>query len=875
MRKTLFVSISLLFIAVLGHAQFPAAGARQGGAQMTGRFYGKIIDSLLNKGIDAASVQLIQNKYDSTSKKKKDVIIAGMLTSPNGDFSLENVPIFGQYKLKITAIGYEDIQMNVKFDIKMPDRNSIANQDFSALLSMADKDLGNIKLKVDAKVLGNVTVTSDKPMLQLGIDRKVFNVEKNIVSAGGTAVDIMKNIPSLSVDLDGNVTLRNSSPQIFVDGRPTTMQLDQIPADAIESVEMITNPSAKFDASGGTAGILNIVLKKNKKVGYNGGIRVNADSRGRVGGGADINIRQNKVNFFSSVNYFPRKSISTGTTERNTLIGNPSSSLLQSDKNTSTGRFAFARAGFDYFIDNRNTFSLSGSLGGGKFKPFNTSDLYTTYNTQPLTSSFGLRNSESVGNFNFKGLQGSIKHNFPKPGREWTADVNYNRRDNKNDNTIMTEYYPSKGAPLDSSYSQRQLGEGYGSNLVVQTDFVNPINDQTKIEMGLRGAYNDNNSINNIFQYDETTNSYVLSGLLSSDFKSRSTVLAGYVTYSKQLKNFGYQLGLRAESSTFNGKIPSKATSFDINFPLSFFPSVFLSEKLKNDQELQINYSRRINRPGFWQLFPFIDYSDTLNLSRGNPELNPEFTNSFELSYQKIFKNRDNFLASLYFKNTNGLITRNQIVEANPVTGKDQLVNTYINANSSYITGLEMTMKNKVTKWWDLVSNLNLFTSKINVNDPLIAPQKQFFSWFGKLNNTFKIVKKLSLQVSGEYQSKTILPPNGGGGRFGGPWGQSSSTSQGYIRSSYFVDAGLRFDFLKNNMASVSLNVNDIFRTRRSWVYSESPYFTQDVFRRRDPQILRLNLSWRFGKFDPNLFKRKNMRGERESMQNMNEGTGF
>ena len=173
------------------------------------------------------------------------------------------------------------------------------NGDMSSMLNAVDKDLGNIKLEIDAQQLEEVTVTSNKPLLTMGIDRKIFNVEKNLNSVGGTAVDVMKNVPGLNVDIDGNVSMRNASPQLFVDGRPTTMTLEQIPADAIATVELITNPSAKFDASGGGAGILNVVLKKNRKAGYNGSIRVNLDSRLRGGFGGDINIKTNKINFFS------------------------------------------------------------------------------------------------------------------------------------------------------------------------------------------------------------------------------------------------------------------------------------------------------------------------------------------------------------------------------------------------------------------------------------------------------------------------------------------------------------------------------------------------------------------------------------------------
>jgi outer membrane receptor protein involved in Fe transport len=867
--KKIVLFLGATFLGLLTFSQNPASGNRGNGAQqMMGRFYGKVVEASTGKGVDAASVQLVQSKPDTVTKKRVDVVINGMLTKANGEFTLENVPMLGQYKLKITAIGFTPYEKNIAFDLKM-------GGDMSAMLNAVDKDLGNVKLEIDAQILGAVTVTASNPLLRLGVDRKIFNVDKNIVSAGGTAVDVMRSVPSLSVDIDGNVALRNNAPQIFVDGRPTTMQLDQIPADAIESVEIITNPSAKFDASGGTAGILNIVLKKNKKVGYNGSIRTNIDSRARVGIGGDINMRQNKLNLFASGNYMQRKSISNGTTDRLTLIGNPQTDLRQVDKSTMKGSFMFGRAGFDYFISNRNTFSASINMGRGSFKPNTISDIFIdSLYSSGVTSSFNQRISNSAGEFRNMGTTLSFKHNFPKAGREITADATYNLRKNENNNVVETDYYKLPQNTLEQTFRQRQLGSGKNKSLVVQTDYTDPITDKSKIEMGVRAAFNDVNSMNNFYTYNSSSDQYEYISALSNIFASNDRVLAAYATYSNQAKSFGYLLGLRAESSKYEGRLPDKNLDFNIEFPLSFFPSVFLTQKLKNDQEMQLNYSRRINRPGFWQLFPFTDYSDSLNLSRGNPDLNPEFTNSIELSYQKIFKNKDNFLTSLYYKNTNDLITRFQVLEQNAVSGKDQLINTYINANSSYVTGLEMILKNKITKWWEITSNMNFFTSKIKLNDPTIAEQDQFASWFGKLSNSLKLPKNFTIQLSGEYQSKTILPPGGSGGRgggFGGPGGMFGQTtsSQGYVRPNYFVDAAVRFEFLKNKAASISLNVNDIFKTRRSSVHSESPYFIQDVVRYRDPQILRLNFNWRFGKFDPNLFKRKNTKGERESMNNM------
>ncbi|HTD93086.1 MAG TPA: carboxypeptidase regulatory-like domain-containing protein, partial [Chitinophagaceae bacterium] len=336
--RNFFTVLLFILCAYSASAQPPAGTVRPGGQSVTGRLYGKIVEAASGKPIEYASVQLIQNKYDSVKKQRAETVIGGMLTKPNGDFSIENVPVFGPLKLKVTGIGFKEMVENVSFDLKRPAAGS-GSGDMSAMLGALDKDLGNIKVELEEKTLGNVTVTTERPGLTLGIDRKIFNVDKNIVSAGGTATDIMRNIPSLNVDIDGNVTLRNNTPQIFVDGRPSNLTLDQIPADAIQSVELITNPSAKFDASGGTAGILNIVLKKEKKVGYNGNVRANIDSRGRIGAGGDINLRQQKVNVFASGQFNQRKSISTGTTTRLNLYDSPETFLTQHDRSVQLGEF--------------------------------------------------------------------------------------------------------------------------------------------------------------------------------------------------------------------------------------------------------------------------------------------------------------------------------------------------------------------------------------------------------------------------------------------------------------------------------------------------------------------------------------------------------
>ncbi len=234
-----------------------------------------------------------------------------------------------------------------------------------------DKDLGNIQLRQEAKVLQNVTVTTTASGLKLDIDKKVFNVEKNITSAGGTAVDVMRNVPSLQVDVEGNVKLRNAAPQLYIDGRPTTLTLDQIPADAIQSVEVITNPSARFDASGGNAGILNIVLKKNKQSGYNGNITAGVDRRGGINAGANFNYRQNKFNFSGAVMTNQMRNKTTGTTNR-LNYGDTLTQVFQNNLNKTKGAFMFGRVGVDYYVTNRATISVGAIKVHGEFNPGET-----------------------------------------------------------------------------------------------------------------------------------------------------------------------------------------------------------------------------------------------------------------------------------------------------------------------------------------------------------------------------------------------------------------------------------------------------------------------------------------------------------------------
>ena len=877
-----FLAVAMMLIFSGTIAQIPGAGMRgqMGGQNMNlGHFYGKVLEAINNKPLEAASVVLIQNKFDSVTKKRKDVIVSGMLTNKRGEFSLENLNIMGQYKLKITAIGFKTYEAKAGFEMNMA---GARNGDMSSMLSAVDKDLGNISLNPDAQQLENVTVSASKAMLEMKIDRKVFNVEKNLTSVGGTAVDVMRNVPSLNVDIDGNISLRNAAPQIFIDGRPTTLTLDQIPADEIASVEIITNPSAKFDASGGGAGILNIVMKKNKKAGYNGNINASIDSRLRPAVGGDINVKQNKINFFARGRLNYRKSISTNNSDRINYLRNDSSSLFtQNNKPISRGYFAFLRGGFDYFIDNRNTLTVGGTYVKGKFDndDFINIQRDTLYKNNILLSDFGSRSAGTAFQFKNIGASVSFKHNFVKPNKEWTIDANYNSSKNENSGDYRTQYFYPNGNPKTTALVERTGGGGNTNFFTAQSDFVNPISANVKMEMGVRAAIRDYKS--NLSNYiQDGTGKYVLIPGFSNDYKFNDEVYAAYVTNSQKIKNFTYQLGLRAESSSYTGKLLSNNQQFKNEFPLSLFPSMFLTYKMNDKSDVQVNYSRKINRPNFFQLLPNYDITDPLNLSIGNPNLIPEFTNLAEISYQNQLSKKTNFLATAYYKNTNNLITNYQYLDKNPDPNAKPdtvLITSYANANTSYTVGLELTAKTKLTKWWDFTVNVNLFNSTLKAGAITGGLDNDQFSMFGKINNSFTLPKNFSIQLSGDYQAKTILPPGRGGGGGGGMmmmFGGSQIGAQGYIKPNYGVDIAIKKDFMKNKAASITLQMNDIFRTKLFATHSESQYFVQDNSRRRDPQVLRLNFNYRFGKIDVSLFKKKSMKGEMDSMQNASQGMG-
>lgn len=803
--------------------------------------FGKVVDSKSNKGVEAASVQVFLLERDSIGKRTEQ-LIGGMLTQPNGDFNFIGLNLPDSFAVRVSAQGYADNSKIIGMD-----RTDQGNPGM---------DVGNIKLANQADMLGSVTVVAQTPSLKMGIDRKVFNVDKNITSTGGTALDIMKNIPSVSVDMEGNVQLRNSSPQIFVDGRPTILTLEQIPADDIERVELITNPSAKFDAAS-SGGIINVVLKKNKRSGLNGIASAGIGTPGILTGNLSMNLRQNKFNFFGSANYNRSGGVANSESERqNKDQGVITDYFNQQSDNDRVRRFQNFRFGVDYFIDNRNTVTISQNFVKGRFGGDEDQD-QQYYNANKELFLTGKRTSVGAAGFNRSNTQLNYTHNFPKKGTELTADITYNKGDGSNASLISNYYYNNDGSTARNANFVRNSGSNQNNQLTIQTDFVNAISEDARIEMGLRTFLNSHENVYNAFSLNNNTETKLP---LSTNVRYEETVHAAYTTYSNKWKGIKYQVGLRAEYSKFDGLLIDSARSFGYVLPIDIgnvldglFPSVYLTKEVAEGKEVQLNFSRRIRRPNFWQLNPFIDINDPLNISQGNPMLRPEYTNSFEFNYNQQY-DKGNFLAVLYFRNNDDDITRysDTITEKqyqqlnNAAIDPNAILNTFINAQYTNRMGAEFTLNHRFGNF-ELIPNINLQYRNVKAVIGDLDLSNRGFNWETKMIFNYKFsnksawLKNTNMQLTANYESREVIP-------------------QGRNKEQFVTDFAVKKEFLKNRAASVTFAINDVFNTNLWGQIYDTENFYQDAYRRWNVRNFRLTFSYRFGNRDFNMFGQRERR---------------
>ncbi len=812
MKKIISFFVFILLVSSI-FAQRPQGNGAAGGKfkmPAIGRLYGKVVEKESKQNVEYASVALYS---------MRDSLISGVLTQGNGDFSLEQLP-FGKFKVKINFLGFKSLIVPV-----------LINQE------NVEQDLGDLRLETDAKALQEVTVTSEKSVVQMNIDRKVFNVDKNLHSAGGTAEDVMKTIPSVSVDVDGKVSLRNNSTTIFIDGKPTQMSLNQIPADQIEQVEVITNPSAKFDADA-TGGILNLVMKKNRKPGYNGSVSSSYGTGGRYGGMINLNLKQNPFNLSLSLN--TNKDFNSnvkGFTNRYDLTNR----LFFEQDNLSDGvhQRTFGRASLEYAVNNRNTLTLAANGMGGRFE-FNELQTSTEYPSFQYSN----RTVETRNRWGHNTVQGTWKKLYPKKGKELVFDAQYNFGKPQNSSYYITNTYLLQSS-LTASDVAKQHNYGGASNqqYVGQIDFTNPLNDSTKLEVGVKTTHRNNLSPALVDTFDFVQNAYLPFYALSTEFRIKEMINAAYINYASRLPhNWGYQAGVRIEQMIFDGVSSRNEENLSYSYPdktgknwtKAIFPSLFLTKKIKTGQEIQINFSRKINRPGHMQIMPIRMFMDKLNYRVGNPGVRPEFINLAELNYNNIFKG-NNWLSTVYLRDITDPIVPFTRPSPDNINGGNNSIktvdNTFINGKRSTVVGLDNTLKLNFIKNLEMTTNLNVFQTQISTNDYT----NQGLAYNFKENIQYKLPKDFALQLSGTYESPRVIP-------------------QGRVEPMYFMDISLRKDILK--FASLTLQGSDVFNTRRMAQHIVTGSFIQDSSRRREIRFVKLTAMVRFGKMDATFFKK-------------------
>lgn len=790
-------------------------------AQNKGSISGIIIDSSNNQPIEFVSVAL----FNSDTK----ALIKGSTSNSTGAFSLKELAD-GNYSLKITFVGYKEYAQNVKIS---PEKENVR--------------LPKIVLIQDSKMLKEVEVVGQTSQMKLDIDKKVFIVNTGAF-AGLGATDVLQNIPSVNVDVDGNISLRNDqNVQVWINGKPSGLTadnrgqiLDQLPAESIESVEIITNPSAKYNPDG-TAGIINIILKKERKGGYYGNVVAGVSTPHGDNLGTNLNYSNSKIDAYLNVNYKQEKQERGGYAYRNSFANNDTTKLNQTNTETDENKGMFVRAGLDYHIDKTNTIGFSGfSMVGSR----NSNILYNYEgfnNNTPLDSY--TKNSLTNRNIDGYNLNLDYKHEFPTKGHELTASVAYSKFAFDTNSSYLTNRA--------DTLIQNQISNNTLKQLVAQADYTLPIDDQSKFEAGYKSTISTTDSYLTLSNAENN----VLVPNFIDDFVFKQQTHAAYATYKNVFETIGYLVGLRGEETITNwtdhptDNIGSVPTSNSFSY-FDLFPSLFLSKKFNETNELQFSVTRRINRPDPRKINPFKNISDSTNITYGNPDLKPEYALVYELNYIKSWK--ANTLSScLYFHQTDDVIQQISSLYQTPIAGQDYLETTYKNISSSENTGLELTSKNRIFTILEVTSVLNAFYARIIGSPEYNVPTTENFSWNAKVIANILLGKGFSGQIIGNYNAPALI-------------------AQGKILENHSIDMSLRKSF--HNIVNVNLSFRDILNSRKTISEIYSTNFNQKSESYRTGRNLLLTVSYNFGNMkSKNKPKPDNNKDKDNNLPNMND----
>ncbi|RAW00026.1 TonB-dependent receptor [Pseudochryseolinea flava] len=712
-------------------------------------------------------------------------LVTGTVSDETGSFTINTTP--GSYYLKVTFLAYQE--------------KTIGNLSLSA-----DVNLGNIVLQSSPQLLNEVEVVAQKSSMELQLDKRVFNVGQDLSNAGGSASDVLSNIPSVSVDVDGSVSLRGSeNVRILIDGKPSGLilrspdALKNLQGNMIERVEVITNPSSRYDAAG-EVGIINIVLKKNKANGINGTFTLTGGIPALYGGSYSINVRQKNINFFSSygASYRSTKGYSRSYQDFPTS----DTSYTQNGDLRSKELSHNITGGLDYYINDFNT--LTGSLQYNWSDGVNNSKLtYNDFQNGQLFNTVIRTDREEEDEEN---IEGSINYRktFEQKGREFTLDYKYIKSvDAEHSNYLQQS---TEG----TSIIQRGDNDSREKNWLIQSDYIHPIGNSGKIESGLKTT---TRVVDNDYALENQDNDGEWTSLpaFNNNMVYTERIHAGYVMAGNKFGKVSAQAGLRGEYSDIKTELTE---TNDINHREYFnlFPSVNLGYEFTPDRTFQLSYSYRINRPEFRDLLPFSNFTDSRVFFVGNPNLNPEYTHAYETSYLLNWEG-GSILSSLYYRARKGVIQR--INELNS-DGTTFIIPVNLATQDAY--GFEFNLSLTPTKWWQVNTNANLYRAITEGKYQDETLYSDTYTMNGRVMSKLTFQKAFEFQASFNYNAPRI-------------------TTQGKQRSSYSLDLAASRDILKGK-GTLTANVRDLLNTRLRRSITDIPeYYSSSTSQRRGRQF--------------------------------------
>ena len=740
---------------------------------------GNVLDATLNEPLPYVNIII---------KNTQGEIITGGITLENGTFKVDKIPE-GSLKVVIQFIGYKTITK----DINISKNNYRVN-------------LGTITLEEEANALEEVNIIAEVSTIQQKIDRKVITVGKDLTTIGATASEIMNNLPSVSIDSQsGDVSLRgNENVRVLVDGKPTNVPasqlLKQIPSTSIKSIELITNPSSKYNPEG-MSGIINIILHKNTKLGFNGSVDfgLSKEINAKFNSALNMNYRNGKFNLYGNYGNNIGKNSNNGFINR---FDDNTQQIFSFGDNNKSHLF---KIGIDYYVNDKNTFSIYTNQNIYDGKGFGTTDIIYLSNDFPdFRQEFSNTNDNNTSTYN-----ASFKHDFEKEGHNIILDVDYSIFDSEE-----TAKFNFNSAP---NYTEHINNDR--ENTVINLDYVNPLSEKTKLELGFE------------YKTNESENVYLTSNsnLFDSNYLYERSIYSFYATYGKTFEKWSYQIGARVEQyeveANFAQVTQENALFEDDKF--SIYPSIFFTYTPSEKNAYQLSYSRRVDRPGLGQINPIREWSTPRVTSVGNPELKQQFTNSIEVNYTRQFE-KGSVTAGTFYRVIKDEISRTVFIDPED---PNRLLLTYDNFDENSAYGFEVSSNYRPTKWWNINASAEYYfkTVKGTVEDITRTPElveidNSTYSF--RLNSNFKATKKLSFSIFGMYRGE-------------------NEGLQFNRKPMYFVNTGLRYKFL-DDKATFSFSYNDIFNTMKFEFEGTRPFPQEGEFN-GESNTWRVGLNYRFG----------------------------